>query len=207
MPGSPPANLSKNNSAPLLVRCPACFTPSAETDAACRQCGFTVEMADQAFGIPPILSPPLSDLARLLRVIVVVCPPNVPLPVYAFWLFNRGSLFSAVEKGGDNHGILLLIDPDRADAVLMPGYGLEPFVSANVFKACLDLTAPLLDAGRFAEAAAACFGEMERQMTQVCQSLPQVFGLHDEDAWVTSIEDATEGAAQGPRGSEREDLF
>ncbi|MDZ4287372.1 MAG: TPM domain-containing protein, partial [Prosthecobacter sp.] len=187
--------------------------PALENDAACRQCGFVIEMAEQQFGIPAMLDRPVADLAEVLdsgeqraisaavqsleqrfpqikaSVVLAAAPPNVPIAVYALWLFNRGSLFSAVEKAGDNHGILLLIDTARRHALLMPGYGLEPFVPESALKLCLDAATAALNKAGYANAAVTCLDELERQLTRICEGLPEIFGYDGE-------QDSSSGTAE-----------
>lgn len=193
--------------------CPACRTPAIETDVACRQCGFSLEAADRAFGIPPRLTPPLADLTgvlgaferkRALRVIHQVerrfpqltvaavlteVPAQAPLSAYAFWLFNRGQLTSAVEKGGDNRLVMLLIDTGAAQAVTMPGYGLEPFVQETRLQSCLQAARQALLRGQYGQAIEAFTRELDRQLSEVCQMIPKQFGLVEDRQWLDSTAD------------------
>lgn len=195
------------------VRCPACRTPAIETDVACRQCGFSLEAADRAFGIPPHLTPPLADLAgvlgaferkRALRVIQQVerrfpqltiaavlteVPEQTPLSTYAFWLFNRGQLTSAVEKGGDNRLVMLLIDTGAAQAATMLGYGLEPFVQETRLQSCLQAARQALLRGHHGQAIEAFTRELDRQLSEVCQMIPKQFGLVEDRQWLDSSAD------------------
>ena len=135
------------------MRCPACRNEIHEGDAACTACGFTLAALDPHLGIPPQLTPPVVDMAQVLSssarrtlveatrraeqhfpdihavVILADVPANLSPELYAFWLFNRTGLFSEVEKGGDNHGVLLLLDTQSARCAVMIGYGLEPLMT------------------------------------------------------------------------------
>ncbi len=195
------------------VRCPACRTPAIESDAACRQCGFSLEVADRAFGIAPALQRPVSDLtgklgsfarrkvARVIAdlerrypqlavaVVLTEVPPQAPLAAYAFWVFNRGQLSSALEKGGDNHLVMLLIDTHTDQAITMVGYGLEPFIEENRIQNCLQAAAHPLQRGQLSQAIEAFCRELDRQLTELCRLIPKQFGLVDEARWLDATTD------------------
>lgn len=108
-----------------------------------------------------------------LAVALVRAPAGTPLGVYTFWLFNRGGLSSPVEKGPDNHLILLVIDPGEGidgQAAAMIGYGLEPLISREQLSKCLACAAPGLVRGRFAAAAADFFNAVEPILHATCES-------------------------------------
>ncbi len=203
------------------MRCPACRAPAIEIDAACRQCGFSLEAADRAFGIPPSLQRPIDDAADLLgmvarrrvlaaisaletsfpqlkvAVVLASVPEHTPLSAFAFWLFNRGQLSGAMEKGGENRLVLLLIDTHSSQSAAMMGYGLEPFMKESHLQACLQVAAPSLQNNRHGQAIEAFVRELDRQLREVCQSIPKQFGLAANSKWLdatspgdTSIEAA-----------------
>nr|WP_246431145.1 TPM domain-containing protein [Prosthecobacter dejongeii] len=118
--------------------------------------------------------------------------PEIPLALHAFWLFNRGSLFSAVERGGDNHGVLLLIDTSSQRAVTIIGYGLEPFVSEMTLEVCLNAAAGSLAKEEYGPALEAFIREIERQLTTLQHQLPRTFGFEDAGTWLASGESPAE---------------
>lgn len=209
------------------MHCPACRQRITETEASCLQCGFSLEALATQMGIPPQLSPPVADLARVLggsgrrslinsiqfleqrfpevsaSVVIAEVPKGLKPEVYAFWLFNRANLFSAVERGGDNHGLLLLIDPQTSLALATVGYGLEPFVSELTLEKCLRPAVPYLAKQKFAEAGVAFFREIERQFTELTQQLPNVFGYTESLPWL----DATTGELTHAAQNEHEDPY
>lgn len=198
------------------MRCPACRTPAIEIDAACRQCGFSLEAADRAFGIAPTLTRPITDthsalgiLAKRsaqavieqverrfpqlgLGIVLTALPPQTPLSPYAFWLFNRGQLSSALEKGGDNRLVLLLIDTSTQQAVAMVGYGLEPLMKESQLQTCIQATFTALQRGRHGQAIEAFVRELDRQLGELCHLLPRQFGLGEESRWVDATEPGEE---------------
>lgn len=191
-----------------VVRCPACRTPAIETDAACRQCGFSLEVADRSFGIAPSLQRPVADADGVLggfarrRVVQAIAsverrfpqlaiaavltevPPQAPLAAYAFWLFNRGRLSSAVETGGENRLVMLLIDTGSDRAIAMVGYGLEPFLQELHLQTCLQAALQPLERGRFGPAIESFVRELDRQLCELCNLMPRQFGLNQEERWL-----------------------
>ncbi|MEZ5386721.1 MAG: TPM domain-containing protein [Prosthecobacter sp.] len=201
------------------MRCPACRSAAVESDAACRQCGFTLEMAERGFGIPPALKGPVADpenvLGRLERrtaeraiadverrypqigiaAVLLPVPPQAPLPPYAVWIFNRSQLSSAVERGGENRRVMFLIDLETNRAVAMVGYGLEPFIQDKHLRNCLNAALIPLNRAQYGRAIEAFVREFERQLQEVCRLLPQQYGLVDDEQWrdaTQPLEDALE---------------
>ena len=198
------------------MRCPACRQPALEHDETCSQCGFSLEALGPMMGIPPMLNGPLVDLAKVLSgsqrssvyktiqalhqrfpqvsfaAVMTDLLPEIPLTLHAFWLFNRGSLFSAVERGGDNHGVLLLIDTSSQRAVTMIGYGLEPFVSEMTLEVCLNAAAGSLAKEEYGPAIEAFIRELERQLTTLQHQIPRTFGLEEAGVWLPAGESPVE---------------
>lgn len=197
------------------MRCPACQSAVFENDAACRQCGFTLEAADRAFGVPPQLQKPVTDPKRVLpmlgrrrveraiaalerrypqveiAVLLLDVPKQAPVGVYAFWLFNRGQLSSAVEKGGENRLVMLLVDVEAERAAIMTGYGLEPFVQDNQLQMCLNRFSQQAERGGLADGIDGFLKELDVQFKTVLRQLPRQFGISDDGEW----EDAGGGQA------------
>jgi uncharacterized membrane protein YgcG len=182
------------------MRCPACQQPTTETATAC-VCGFSLGALDKLLGIPPALSDILSDplneftrgernriereVMRLERAFpqvqfaVVTCevPENATLALYAFWLFNRGGISAAVERGSQNRLIMLALDPRRSEAVCMIGYGLEPFVGEARLISALHAAHPLLAVDQWGKAVAAFLTELERQLIECAAELNSAYGI------------------------------
>ncbi len=192
------------------VRCPACRAPAIETDAACGQCGFSLEAADRVFGIAPSLQGPIADIGGVLggfaqkraahvmaeverrfpqlgiAVVLMEVPAQAPLVPYAFWLFNRGSLSSAVEKGGENRLVMLIIDTSSDRAIAMIGYGLEPFMQEMHLQSCLQAAEQPLRRKRYAQAIESFARELDRQLVELCRLVPKQFGLVKEELWLNA---------------------
>lgn len=171
------------------------------------------------FGIPPQLARPVHDLTgssltqRQIRRIgaaarnierrfpqvqpaVVLTPSTDPSPLAAraFWIFNRGALFSAADSGGENHGVLLLIDTDHSRAAVMMGYGLEILMPDEALKACVDATRPALAEKNFAGASIAFLESLAHQLDSTVDLARRAFGLEKEDLWFSNIHDLRNGA-------------
>lgn len=119
-------------------------------------------------------------------VVAATPPPPLSAELYAFWLFNRAGVFSAVEKGGGNHGVLLLLDPSAGAAVVALGYGLEPLLPPSALESCLAVARQYLGKRQTAAAAGGFFREMQRQLAACAPQWPLVFGLDEELPWFDS---------------------
>ena len=158
---------------------------------------------DKLLGIPPALSGTITDPAqeftrrearaiiaeveRLERLFpqvqfaIINCtvPENATLPLYAFWLFNRGGLTAATERGSQNRLIMLALDTHAGRAVSMIGYGLEPFLSEARLTSALNLAFPLLAGNQLGKAVLAFLNEIERQLTECVSEIKPTFGIGD----------------------------
>lgn len=182
------------------MHCPACQKATTETAEAC-ECGFSLEALDRLLGIAPSLMEGVTDMTdelrpgqikglcheidRLDRVFpqvrfaIVMCrtAANVPLALYAFWLFNRGGLASAVERAGMNRMVLLAIDSQAGRAASMIGYGLEPFLAREQVEICLKEAQPALAAGQPVRASEVFLQAMERELIDAARDLDKAFGI------------------------------
>jgi uncharacterized membrane protein YgcG len=192
------------------MRCPACRQSITETEPACLQCGFSLAALASQMGIAPQLTRPVADVDNVLSaterrtmtkavqqleqrfpdisgvVVITEIPANLTPEIYAFWLFNRTSLFSEVEKGGNNHGMLLLLDAMSPRAAVMIGYGLEPLLPETTLELCLRPLAASLLNGKRTAAVEAFFRELERQLTTLAETWPQIFGYTESAPWFES---------------------
>ena len=182
------------------MRCPACQQETHENAEQC-PCGFSLAALDRVLGIPPTLKSTVIDMVSELtggevrsltaeierlerrfpqmKFHVVVCTPpeKTTLALYLFWLFNRGGLNSAVERGGMNRTVMFGLDPYNGNAAAMAGYGLEPFISEARLTSAMHSAFALLAADQVGKGIEAFLGEMERQLAEVAAMLPQGFGL------------------------------
>jgi uncharacterized membrane protein YgcG len=78
-------------------------------------------------------------------------PAEHPFSMHVFWLFNAADFAGASQRGRDNHALLLAIDPDRGEAAIMPGYGLEPFLTTAALDHLLEVAGPAWEDERWAD--------------------------------------------------------
>lgn len=184
----------------MSFTCPSCQNPAVEGQSNCIACGFSISEADQRLGIPPQLSAPVADkhehlpMAEIrqistlvdaiekrfpqvhLAVVIDHVPVDVSMSVYTFWLFNRAGISSSVERGADNHLVLLVIDGSERTpkgAACMIGYGLESFVLKPQLDECLNTIAPDIAARRFGRASLVFFRRLQAVLQESCARAAQ----------------------------------
>lgn len=157
------------------MNCPYCQTPLRADAAECPACRLTYPRACALLGTLPKLHPVVSDtlhvmspadhrrirkrIERLIgrfpqvvfQVVIQTMPEAHPFSLYAFWIFNGSVIGGHNLRGGENHAILLLVDPERREAALMPGYGLEPFLKPGALDHLLEMATPAWEAERWGE--------------------------------------------------------
>lgn len=135
------------------MRCPYCAAPLQEDSPECPGCRLDLRRAAQLLGPVPRTEPGLCDstsalsaterkrirkrIDELARRFPQVRPQLVfrhfsdghPIGLHAFWIFNLAAFSSDAENHGQNHGVLLLVDPVAGESAITPGYGLEPFLT------------------------------------------------------------------------------
>ncbi len=180
--------------------------------------------ADAAFGAPPFLEHPVTDPADLLgrsgraqfaqaaaefrkrfqqssvTLLLMPKPANVPARPWLFWVFNRGGLHSVMEKGGACRRFLLWIDPDSRCLAAICGYGLEPLLSAEHLRDCLQAAGDHAAAGQISRAALSFIRELDLRLTRLHLMLPRTFGWADARVWCSldetdELDDAVTGSA------------
>ena len=201
------------------MRCPACQQETLETADVCSQCGFSLPALENLLGFAPSLKPDVTDMAGALSqrefkrvrgsitslekrfpqvrcaVVVSHTPPSVSLPVYAFWLFNKGGLTSALERGGANRLVLIVLDPQSEKLACMVGYGLEPFISEGRMIASLQAALPSLAAEEAGAGICACIAQLETHLAEVADSLDKAFGIGEEYEGLEHFMNANDAAA------------
>lgn len=201
------------------MRCPACQIEIIETTEACPQCNFSLPALERVMGFAPSLKPDVTDMAdeltgkelKMVRkavarfqkrfpqvrcaVVASATPEKVSLPLYVFWLFNKGGLSSMVERGGANRLVLIVLDPSAQKLACMIGYGLEPFISEGRLAACLQAALPFLASDEPGAGLCACIQQLEIHLAEVAESLNQTFGLGDEYEHLEQLLDTGNAAA------------
>lgn len=148
------------------MRCPYCRTRLTETAVECPKCVLTLDRASALLGAVPRLGRGVCDTTGCLgkaemqkiakacgkltwhfpqvtlNVLLHEFPADHPFTLHIFWLFNCGGFSAESTKGGENHGILLAVDPVQQRSALMVGYGLEPFLGDDAMDHLLELSEP-----------------------------------------------------------------
>ncbi|HSP42384.1 MAG TPA: hypothetical protein VLO11_05910 [Luteolibacter sp.] len=155
--------------------CPYCRTPVAAGAPECPQCKLSFPKACALLGAAPRLAPWVTDTAGLLGAdeirllkkrldgIVKRFPQLVPQVVlhhfaaehpfatHAYWLFNSANLAGHSRRGFENHALLIALDPQRGEAALVTGYGLEVFLDEDAREHLLSLAAEHWKHGRWCD--------------------------------------------------------
>ncbi len=170
-PSFPPAGRLDSTA----MRCPFCQLPLQADSPECPACRITYPRASALVGAAPRLTPLVADTTRSLsakdhaslknrihrmhlrfpelsmQVVMHQFPAEHPFSMHVFWLFNAAAFDSEGHRGKDNHALLLAIDPDRGEAAIMPGYGLEPFLNHDATDHLLELAGPAWAAGQWTD--------------------------------------------------------
>lgn len=190
----------------VRMKCPACETNDLlENSEACPACGFELGQLEKLMGLPPRLQPGVNDLAKVLNeadrkklkeklvylglqfpqcrfaVVVLDEAVKVPLPLYAFWLFNRGGVAAPMEKQGECRLVMLTLEIKTNSVLCMVGYGLEPFFTPTHLQRVIHACQPAMADHDYAEAIVHGLEEIAYLLEQSAESIPQAFGLHPED--------------------------
>jgi len=78
----------------------------------------------------------------VLQVVMHIFPEEHPFSMHVFWLFNAGNFAGDSKRGKENHALLIALDPNRSEAAIMPGYGLEAFLKTETLDHLLELAEP-----------------------------------------------------------------
>lgn len=189
--------------------CPSCGHEVGEDHRACGGCGYGFEFATQLL---PYEAPPLRKFidydghlsrddikhgqraleklrAQFPQVTLCTClakvPSEVSLAEFGFWLFNQSVPDSPRLTERRLHSVLLCIDPDRCEASLTVGYGLDPFIADESLAECLAKIQRPLEARDYGKA-----------LTKLCQALRPVLSEGYEIARRTYAEAISERRQQ-----------
>ena len=187
------------------MRCPFCQNPCHEETAECSHCGFSLPKLDQYLGQPPALRKGITDrvdglngkdvtlinsaISRLEKrfpqvgfsVLLDHVKPDVPLHLYAFWIFNRSTLCASVATGAVNRDVLLTIDVPGRRSSLMIGYGLEPFMSAAHLTEVLDAGSTRFASGNYGAAILVVIDKLEQLLRSLHTSLRKTYGAEEAE--------------------------
>jgi hypothetical protein len=155
--------------------CPFCQTLLKADAHECPACRLTFPRTSALVGALPRLSPVVADTTRqidaqdqaklkkrisviqrrfpqlVLQVVMHSFPEDYPFSMHVFWLFNAGNFAGDSKRGKENHALLIALDPNRSEAAIMPGYGLEAFLKPKTLDHLLELAGPAWQDSRWTD--------------------------------------------------------
>jgi uncharacterized membrane protein YgcG len=189
------------------MNCPFCANPAFEGIETCSLCGFSLASLDRIFGAIPRLTPELCDNAQVFgpahikrlrtamaafhvrfpqssfHIVTDNLPATTNLKAYAFWLFNRASLSSDLNRGAGNHDFLLTIDAANKRAALIVGYGLEPFVNNQHLDQVLAAAENSFAACQYFEGTRLIIENTARSLSRIASGLDETYGISVKDIY------------------------
>lgn len=186
------------------MRCPYCKSAVETSPATCPRCGISLEKVIRFFGaVPPIIDG-ISDDAGVFTVhgkrriksaavelairfpqtgftvVTSALPKDTSIGVYAFWIFNEASVTRKVDRGSNNFGILLTLDPTYGRSSLMVGYGLEPYLSETDLDEIIAAAKPFFEMGKYASGVERVIDALRETLTGIVSDLNQLQPLSPE---------------------------
>jgi uncharacterized membrane protein YgcG len=155
------------------MRCPYCQTAVKPDALECAACRLTFPRTSALVGAVPRLSPGVVDTTRrltegeqlklkkriakieqrfpqlVLQVVLHQFPREHPFSMHVFWLFNAAKFAGDSQRGKRNTALLIALDPERGEAAIMPGYGLEKFLPDELLAPLLMMAGPEWEAQRW----------------------------------------------------------
>lgn len=181
--------------------CPYCREPLSELSPECPGCKLELRRAAALLGPIPQIEAGICDQVealdrrsytrirrRIERIdrrfpqvrIQILCrsfPRDHPLALYAFWIFNLGGISIGEEKGGDNHTVLLTLDPLAKKSAITIGYGIEPFIGEADLERLLDLGESAWQEKEWGQGILRVLDGLELLFESVIRELSSVFEL------------------------------
>lgn len=155
------------------MHCPYCQTGIQINAAECPACRLTFPRTGKLLGALPRLNQMVADTTRLLGVasatrlmksvvklqkkypqlalqlVMHEFSEEHPFTTHAFWLFNAGAFAGEGKRGKDNHAMMVVVDPRRRVSAIIPGYGLEPWLSQEALDHLLEMAGPSFQADKW----------------------------------------------------------
>jgi uncharacterized membrane protein YgcG len=97
--------------------------------------------------------------------------------VFAFWILNDVGIARGLDRGWNNHDILLAIDSSNGRCCLMVGYGLEELLSEAALEAIVASARPSFELAKFATGIERITDALETELTRVASTLEETHGL------------------------------
>lgn len=175
------------------MHCPYCHQELTVDVTECPSCRLNFPRTSALLGVTPRLTPVVADTCRKLRsadfarlkkrigrmqerfpqlvmqIVLHECAADHPFSLYGFWLFNAAAFAGNSRRGKDNHAVMILLDPKRRESAIVPGYGLEPFLSADALGHLLELAQPSWEEGRWSDGLMTVLDGMDQLLTAISQ--------------------------------------
>jgi len=159
------------------MKCPRCVQRIHRAAAACPHCGFSIVDADRLFGSEEIRLKSFTDASGLFRRNerdsledamrrIAISFPQIFIAIYTgtlgegghirqfgFWLLNRGVFEDVQAEKPNEHGILIVIDPDSKSAGMTYGYLLDTYLEEEDCFECLSRAHAYWLQGRYGDGA------------------------------------------------------
>lgn len=183
------------------MRCPYCRNPLTESAVECLHCHLTLDRATAILGAVPRMGRGVCDNTGVLskseiqkvvkagskltwafpqtqlHVLLHEFPREHPFALHVFWIFNCGGFSTEHSRGGENHSILLALDPVQGKSALTVGYGLEPFLNDEALDHLLELSEPAWKRGDWARGILELITGLERLLESAATEVAAGFGL------------------------------
>ena len=179
------------------MQCPYCQASLTEASSECPSCQLSLQSVSALLGPVPRLGKGLIDTLSVIEkgqhkqiiraldnlsdrfpqvemhVLITKFDPQYPLSTHLFWLFNQGEFCASDRKDGENHSILLGLDPQQGRIGLIVGYGLEPFLAQKSLDHMLKKAQPSLGNTNPTKAILTVIDCLDHHMEGVCNDLKQ----------------------------------
>ena len=150
------------------MKCPRCVQRIHRAASSCPHCGFTIEHADELFGVDDVVLQKFTDAAGVLRmkerepmrkllekfeskfpqlfvsVYIGAFEELQSLRQFGFWLLNRAAFSDVDLERPNENGILIVIDVKAKSVGITFGYSLMPYLNERSTFEALSAAHPSL---------------------------------------------------------------
>lgn len=187
------------------MQCPYCQTPQLAAASECPACRITFPRTSALVGALPRLAPVVADTTRslsaaeqgklkariekmqrrfpqlVLQVVMHHFPNEHPFSMHVFWLFNAGNFAGDGRRGKENHALLVALDPARAEAAIIPGYGLETFIKTEALDHLLELASPAWEHERWSDGLFSILNGLDQLIESIAVPGGAIHGARDTE--------------------------
>ncbi len=95
-----------------------------------------------------------------------------PFSLHAFWLLNAANFAGSANRGKDSHTLLIVVDPQRRESAIIPGYGFESLLGPEALGHLLDLAGPAWAGQRWADGLNQILDGLEPLLESAARCIP-----------------------------------